>query len=166
MHPGGEDQRWAWERDTRLAFSIEGLTRMWEVCRERSLTLVVETPLPHLLGGQPEDFAWILRHLPSDEVGVCVDTSHCSLGGFLLDAVDRFAGRLVHLQVSDNRGASDDHLPPGDGIIDWARFCDALQRVNYSGVFLLEVAGDGDVDVSVERAAFRVRRLFPDLGPS
>ena len=105
---------------------------MAAACRARGLTLVVETPLPHLLGGAPDDLAWILERLPREGVGVCIDTSHCALGGFLFDAMARFRERLVHVQVSDNRGVTDDHLPPGrhsraarcrpEGRIDWGQF--------------------------------------------
>ena len=153
IHPGGEDQRWVWERDLRLALSVEGLTTMWRTCQERGLTLVVETPLPHLLGGQPQDFAWILERLPERGLGVCVDTSHCALGGFLYDALVSQGPRLVHLQASDNRGHTDDHLPPGDGVIDWPRVRSTLSSVGYRGIFLLEVAGDGDLAAHVHRLA-------------
>jgi sugar phosphate isomerase/epimerase len=164
VHPGGEDNRWVWERDARLARSVEGLSRLWEVCRDRQLTLVVETALPHLLGGRLDDLSWILGQLPHEGTGVCVDTSHCSLGGFLFEAIERFAGRLVHVQASDNHGVTDDHLPPGDGRIDWTRVLSALERAGYQGRFLLEVAGNGDVHAHVRRVAERVRAALPDLG--
>jgi sugar phosphate isomerase/epimerase len=160
IHPGGEDQRWVWERERTLALAAAGLLRVAQVCRERGLTLVVETPLPHLLGGQPDDFAWILEQLPTEGVGVCIDTSHCSLGGFLYDAVARFGGRLVHVQGSDNRGVSDDHLPPGQGIIDWPRFRSALESVGYAGVFLLEISGDGDIARHARDAAAAGARVL------
>jgi sugar phosphate isomerase/epimerase len=153
IHPGGEDQRWVWEREARLRLSVEGLTRVWQACRGRGLTLVVETPLPHLLGGQPDDFAWLLERLPQEGLGVCVDTSHCSLGGFLFEALEALRGRLVHVQASDNRGHTDDHLPPGDGIIDWGRVRATLERIGYAGVFMLEVTGNGDVAGHVGRLA-------------
>jgi sugar phosphate isomerase/epimerase len=160
MHPGGEDQRWVWERERRMALAAEGLRRMAGLCSERGLELVVETPLPHLLGGQPDDFAWILAQLPGEGVGVCIDTSHCSLGGFLFDVLGRFAPRLVHLQASDNRGATDDHLPPGEGVIDWTRCREALEAADYRGVFMLEVSGDGDVGEHVRRAVEGARRVM------
>lgn len=153
IHPGGEDQRWVWDRDRRLALSVDGLGRVWRDCRERGLTLVVETPLPHLLGGQPEDFAWILDRLPRDGTAVCVDTSHCALGGTLLQSIARTGARLLHLQASDNRGHTDDHLPPGEGILDWAAIRSALDAVGYAGVFLLEVNGEGDPDATLAALA-------------
>jgi sugar phosphate isomerase/epimerase len=159
IHPGGEDQRWIWEREARLGHSVEGLTRVWEACRSRGLTLVVETPLPHLLGGQPEDFSWVLDRLPVEGTGVCLDTSHTSLGGFLFDVIERVGPRIAHVQASDNRGVTDDHLPPGEGRIDWRHVLSSLERVGYEGTFLLEVAGDGDIVGHVNRAAASARWL-------
>jgi len=159
VHPGGEDQRWIWEREARLALSVEGLTRIWEECRRRGLILVVETPLPHLLGGQPEDFAWVLERLPVEGTGVCLDTSHTSLGGFLFETIERFGPRFVHVQASDNRGVTDDHLPPGEGGIDWGHVLSSLDRVGYRGALMLEVAGDGDFVGHVARAAASARWL-------
>jgi sugar phosphate isomerase/epimerase len=145
IHPGGEDQRWVWDRERRLGLSVEGLNEVWRSCRARGLTLVVETPLPHLLGGQPADFAWILGRLPREGTGICVDTSHCALGGNLFAAIADAGPRLVHVQASDNGGHSDDHLPPGKGVIHWGAVEGALRAAGYQGVFMLEVTGEGDV---------------------
>lgn len=145
VHPGGEDQRWVWDRDRGLAASVEGLTRLWARCRSHGLSLVVETPLPHLLGGQPRDFDWVLERLPRDGTGICVDTSHCALAGDLLGAIARAGHRLLHVQASDNRGRTDDHLPPGQGTIEWPAVGNALEAVGYQGVFMLEVTGEADL---------------------
>lgn len=153
VHPGGEDQRWIWEREARLALSVEGLARLWGECRRRGLVLVIETPLPHLLGGQPEDFSWILERLPVEGTGVCLDTSHTSLGGFLFETIERFGPRLVHVQASDNHGVTDDHLPPGQGAIEWRHVLSSLERLQYRGTLMLEVAGDGDLAAHVAKAA-------------
>ena len=160
IHPGGEDQRWIWDRAARLELSVEGLTRVWEGCRARGLTLVVETPLPHLLGGQPDDFAFILQRIPAEGTGVCVDTSHTSLGNFLLPCLHRFGSRLVHIQASDNHGVYDDHLPPGDGRIDWPPVLGELISLDYRGVFMLEVAGNGDTVQHAASAYAAAARLF------
>jgi sugar phosphate isomerase/epimerase len=145
IHPGGEDQRWVWDRERRLALSVESLNHIWTTCQSKGLTLVIETPLPHLLGGQPQDFAWILERVPSSGTGICVDTSHCALAGDLFTAIASADGRLVHVQASDNRGHTDDHLPPGMGVIDWTAVESALDAARYRGVFMLEVTGEGDL---------------------
>jgi sugar phosphate isomerase/epimerase len=89
-----------------------------------------------------------------------VDTSHTALGGFLLEALERLGPRLVHVQASDNRGVTDDHLPPGQGVIDWPRVVDLLERVGYRGVFMLEVTGNGDVRGHAQQAAAAARRVL------
>jgi sugar phosphate isomerase/epimerase len=160
IHPGGEDHDWVWDRETRIGRSAEGLNVLWQCCRERRLDLVVETPLPHLLGGQPDDLERLLRVLPREGTGVCLDTSHTVLGGFLFEVMDRFASRLVHVQASDNRGHTDDHLPPGDGIIDWPKVESKLAAIGYQGVFLLELAGNGDVREHVAHAARRAHQTL------
>jgi sugar phosphate isomerase/epimerase len=160
IHPGGEDHDWVWDRETRLARSVEGLNTLWERCRERGLDLIVETPLPHLLGGQPDDLQRLLQLLPHEGTGVCIDTSHTSLGGFLFEVMDRFASRLAHIQASDNRGHTDDHLPPGDGIIDWPKVQSKLAAIGYQGLFLLEISGNGEVREHVAHAARRVRETL------
>jgi sugar phosphate isomerase/epimerase len=160
IHPGGEDHHWIWDPEARLGRSVEGLSLVWEVCRERGLTLIVETPLPHLLGG---DLVWLLDRIPLEGTGVCIDTSHCSVGGFLYEAIERFAGRTLHIQASDNCGVTDDHLPPGEGFIDWARLASSLERAEYRGLFMLEVTGDGDVDAHVKWAAACALSSLPDV---
>lgn len=159
VHPGGEDQRWTWDRERRLGYAADGLQRLWSECRDRGLLLVVESPLPHLLGGEPADFDRLIRQLPEEGTAVCVDTSHLSLGGHLETFMTHFASRLVHVQASDNRGRSDDHLPPGEGSIDWQAFFRLLTSVRYRGTLVLEVSGTGPVDERVSRAARSVARL-------
>ena len=119
--------------------------------------------MPHLLGGRLDDLSWLLSQIPEPGTGVCVDTSHCSLGGFLFEAIERFAGRLVHVQASDNRGTADDHLPPGKGVIDRRRVVEALERAAYQGVLMLEVTANGDVEAHVQLAAARSRTALPGL---
>jgi sugar phosphate isomerase/epimerase len=154
-----------WEREQRLGRSVEGLTEIWGICRERGLKLVVETPLPHLLGGSLSDFGWILARIPAEGTGVCVDTSHTSLAGTLFEAIDRFSERLVHLQASDNYGKHDDHFPPGEGVIDWQAVVNALERARYRGIFLFETGGEGPSPENVKRLARSVSRLFPQWQP-
>jgi sugar phosphate isomerase/epimerase len=153
IHPGGEDSHWVWTREAQLELALRSLHRVWNECRRRDLSLVIETPLPHLLGGQVEDFAWILERMPNEGVGVCLDTSHAFLGGHLHETIERFGPRIVHVQASDNHGHTDDHLLPGEGLIEWTRVIAGLERAHYKGVFMLEVTGQGPIAERMVRAS-------------
>jgi hypothetical protein len=70
------------------------------------------------------------------------------------------SSRLVHIQASDNRGHTDDHLPPGEGIIDWPKVQSKLAAIGYRGVFLLELTGNGDIREHVAHAARRAHQTL------
>lgn len=137
--------------------------RLLQVALEAmDLTLAVESPLPHLIGGNADDFAHLLS-LAGPEVRVCLDTSHTTLGHQWPRFVERVGDRLIHVHANDHRGHHDDHLPPGDGIIHWEGIGDSLRRLNYTGWLILELnCPSGSTADTLNRA----RRALEDrLGP-
>jgi len=74
------------------------------------------------------------------KAGVCVDTGHAALGDLGPGRALRLAGeRLITTHLHDNHGEQDDHLPPGDGTIDWEDVVAALIEVSYPGTVMLEL---------------------------
>lgn len=123
----------------RLANGTDALRVLARACRQMQMMLVVETPLPHLIGGHPDEFAAVVGPL-DPSVGVCLDTSHTTLGRHWDRFVQLTADRLVHVHANDHRGEFDDHLPPGDGTIDWGHVRDTLAAIGYQGWIVLELA--------------------------
>ena len=126
----------------RLRHCADSLRVLAHVFAQIDITLVVETPLPHLIGGQPDEFAWILRQL-DDRAGVCIDTGHVALGAGWDRFVEIAGHRLVHVHANDNRGVFDDHLVPGDGVVDWHRVRESLRSADFHGLVVLELACGG-----------------------
>lgn len=63
----------------------------------------------------------LMERISSGRIGVCLDIGHAQysrapLPQWFADLKDR----IGYLHLSDNMGAFDDHLPLGQGIIDWA----------------------------------------------
>jgi sugar phosphate isomerase/epimerase len=56
----------------------------------------------------------------------------------------------VHIHVHDNNGKDDQHLGIGHGTVDWKSFADALRRIAYHKVVVIE---------SVERIGESVTKL-------
>jgi len=121
-----------------LDHAVAGLRAVAETCKEEGLQLAIESPLPHLIGGHPDEFDFILRHV-GEAAGVCLDTGHVSLGRAWRRFMDVAAGRLVHVHASDNHGDFDDHLPPGDGSIDWREIDRSLHDARFDGWVILEI---------------------------
>jgi sugar phosphate isomerase/epimerase len=149
-------------RDVRahLADCARSLAILSENLRRDDLTLVLESPLPHLIGGHPDEFAWLISEV-HDSMRVCLDTGHTALGRNWHRFLEVAGPRLVHVHASDNRGQRDDHLPPGDGTIDWGEVVRTLHASGYSGWIMLELGcPQGDVAEYLTRAFTRAVTLF------
>jgi sugar phosphate isomerase/epimerase len=159
VHPS-DMERHGRDAAARLADCAESLRLLAVNGAREGMTIVLESPLPHLIGGHPDEFAWVLAHSHGD-IRVCLDTGHTALGGHWRDFV-RIAGpRLVHVHASDNHGQRDDHLPPGDGRIDWPDVAASLRDVHYDGWLMLELACPPvDRAAYFARAVAQARRLF------
>jgi sugar phosphate isomerase/epimerase len=160
LHPGPEmegrpsPEEWFW----RMRHAADSLNQVATRCRELGLTLLLENMLPHLLFGHSSDMLWLLGAIRETNVGTCLDTGHASLSGDLPTVVHKLSGHLRMLHANDNRGDRDDHLPPGEGLIDWHSLVIQLIRWRFQGPLILELAGSGTPGEIMERA--RKARLF------
>lgn len=121
----------------RLANCVGSLQILSRSLGAMGLVLAVESPLPHLVGGDVGEFRHIMEQV--DGAGICLDTSHATLGRQWNRFVEAAGARLIHVHANDHKGQYDDHLAPGDGIIDWAEIGSDLKRLNYRGWLMLEL---------------------------
>lgn len=146
--------------DQRLTRSAESLQVLGRACEHMQMALTLETPLPHLVGGHPDEFDWILKRLDR-RIGVCLDTSHTTLGHHWHRFIEIVDGRLKHVHANDHRGHRDDHLPPGDGSIDWSDIRKGLQAVSFDGWIVLELACPGSaIEDYFSRALGQLEQLL------
>lgn len=122
----------------RLSDCSSALTVLAHSCSHMGLILAIENPLPHLIGGDPDEFAWILRHVDAG-ARVCLDTSHATLGNHLGRVLEIIGDRLVHVHANDHLGVYDEHLAPGRGVVPWPEIGDHLRRVGFDGWLILEL---------------------------
>jgi len=146
IHPGPERPNVAPhdERLRRMENVVNVLNRVAKQCTVLGISLALENKLPHLLFGQTSDILWILDAVESTAVGVCLDTGHAFLSGDLSNLMRKLAGHLRLLHVHDNRRQFDDHLPPGDGHIDWEALLKELVTSHFHGALVLELSGNND----------------------
>jgi sugar phosphate isomerase/epimerase len=94
------------------------------------------------LGCTADEVAEILDAVDSPHLTCCLDLGHAHL---LPDGArafaDRFAGRIGHVQLTDNDGIHDHHLALGDGTLDLADAFGQLQRFGYQRCIAIELSG-------------------------
>jgi sugar phosphate isomerase/epimerase len=82
------------------------------------------------------------------ELGICLDVGHANTMGLLPEFM-ALKPRLVNLHVHDNMGRYDEHLPIGDGTVDFDLVVSKLS--DYGGRFVIESRGVADALVSRDR---------------
>jgi sugar phosphate isomerase/epimerase len=148
---------------SRLANCASALSVLARSCEQMHMTLAIENPLPHLIGGHPDEFGWILAHVGS-AARVCLDTSHATLGNHLDGLLEVIGDRVVHVHANDHHGTCDAHLSPGSGIVPWPRIGAHLRRVRFDGWLILEL--NRDISSSPELLAAGRVELIRCLGPT
>ena len=99
------------------------------------------------------------REIEHDNVGICLDIGHARLEGDVADAIELVSGHLAAVDIHDNRGRSDDHLVPFEGVIDWPSVLTTIQKVGYDGPLTFEPAPRGAPKDTLARARDASRRL-------
>ena len=141
------------------ARSCESLAILAERAREAGVKIALEN-MPSAQGpGRPgATMAHVLTMIEGlgEHVGICLDVGHSVVSGQdptaeALEAGDRLL--VLHLQDNDGRTGHDQHLIPGQGIIDWDAFLAAVDGVAYRGVRTIEITHRAGLDTMLEALA-------------
>jgi sugar phosphate isomerase/epimerase len=135
--------------------SIEALA---EAAEPLGVSIAVEV-IPNDLSGAESLTELVNEDIAAGNAGLCLDTGHARMDGDVVDAIETAAGHLLAVDIHDNRGRNDDHLVPGDGVIDWPAAMTALQKVGYDGALTFELSSRGPAKDALARARDARRRL-------
>ncbi len=84
----------------------------------------------------PEDLNYAVKDL--ENIGITFDTGHANT----IKSPKEFFNELYkvwNIHIHDNKGDKDDHLPLGEGNINWEEFLNLLKEDNYQGYSCLEL---------------------------
>lgn len=98
---------------------------------------------PHEMYRSPEELAELIKKVNRTNVGLTLDVGHAVTCGY--DPADFFnllSDDIFHVHLHDNNGVIDQHLPLGQGIIDYVAVIQSLKRLDYQGVVNLEFSLD------------------------
>jgi sugar phosphate isomerase/epimerase len=133
--PPGTDTDTAWKRLS------EALTPVLEAATAAGVPLAVEPEPGHLLATLA-DFHRLRGHLGDPEaLGLTLDIGHCQCLEPLppADCVRAAAPWLRHVQIEDMRRGIHEHLPFGNGEIDFPPVLAALAETGYQALTVVEL---------------------------
>lgn len=166
LHPGPERQGRPDEAEflIRMRNAAQSLNSVADHCADIGVHLVLENMLPHLLFGHINDMMYLLGSITRPDVGACLDTGHAFLARELGTVIYKLSGHLHLVHVNDNLGDRDDHLPPGQGSIDWPRVIHDLRACNFNGTLVLELSlQENETVESMLSRAHHAREFLEDL---
>ena len=120
--------------------SREALSRLGDYAAEHGCVFAIEN------GAEDgEGFRRIVEavhEMSHPGLGICLDTGHAQVWNYRdVPRAAREAGeKLCTCHVHDNLGMSDDHLPPGDGVIPWAA---VIEELAGRSILMLELHSTG-----------------------
>lgn len=134
------NEAWQGEREQVQNLVIRRLRNVVELAEQYGVKVLIENvglrPKESLLFDLPE-FMALLDLFP--EAGALLDTGHAHVNGWDIPAVVKELGkRLVACHLHDNSGLGDEHLPIGQGSIDWEAYFKAIKKYAPKAVQVLE----------------------------
>jgi len=147
--------------DNHVPAMVRSLEELSPVAAAAGVRLAVEV-IPNAMSTAASLVDLLESDIEAERLGICLDAGHARLMGDVVDAIETCSGHLVTTHLHDNRGRSDDHLVPGQGVIDWEAALLAFQKVGYDGAWMFELAVAAERRPVLERAV-KARQRFESL---
>lgn len=127
IHPGVDKWRYPNLEQTWLSLAREFFKPLIEQAKKCDCRLAIE----NIYEETPETLVQLTNEIDSDWFGHCFDAGHWRLFGKrpMSKWLAAISPRLLHLHLHDNHGKADEHLPVGEGHIDFTPLRLALDEM-------------------------------------
>lgn len=127
FHPGYDFWRYGGQNN----LWIEQNLSFWPEFVSRAETMNCPIVLENIFEESPDNILSVLQHFHSSFFGACFDIGHWRLFSKqpILHWIKTLGSYLLHLHLHDNFGSLDDHLPVGEGTIDFHPLAKQLQTL-------------------------------------
>lgn len=152
FHPGYNK----WFFDNNVDLWLENSLSTWQGLLRKAELMRIHLAVENIFEEEPSSLHKLISSLNSPFFNFCFDTGHfhlfstvtmeewfISLGPFIKE---------VHLH--DNKRKSDDHLPLGDGEIDFSLFFHLLKQYGVNPIYTIEPHKAEDLERSLERCHY------------
>ena len=127
IHPGVDKWRYPNLQQVWLAHAKEFLLPLVDKASACGCRLAIE----NIYEEAPDLLVQLVDEIDSEWFGHCFDAGHWHLFGKtnMTDWLDAIGPRLLHLHLHDNHGVADEHLPVGEGTINFSPLQNKLRSM-------------------------------------
>jgi len=106
----------------------------------------------------------LIEHVDRPNFKANFDTGHFSAQREnVVLALAKLKSNFANIHISDNNPVNTDHLPIGDGTIDWHEFFRVLKVMGYNGYLGLDLGMTRTIVNDYKKSVDRIRRIASDL---
>ncbi len=147
FHSGYEKWKYALQTDLWLRKSLE----TWQPLNERAEKLGVKIAVENIFEDEPSNLKLLAERMSSGNFGICFDAGHCNLFSAVPMStwLEDLKPYIIELHIHDNDKSADQHLPIGDGNVDFPALFAAVNGKDC--VYTIEAHNPEDVLKSIER---------------
>lgn len=113
---------------------------------------------PSLFIDRTDLMLWILKQVKNPWLKCVFDVANASLIEPIIPGLERIKEHLVHIHLSDTDGIKWTHSTIGKGIIDFSSISNALRKIQFSGVSILETTEMENPDEGIMKS---LEKLIP-----
>lgn len=134
-------------RDKVKEAARDSLERLDRISGDLGVKIALEN-MPRMYastGTTPQELTELIE---GTGLGICLDIGHAHTMGLVKEFL-KLKKRIINLHVHDNRGEFDEHLPIGDGTVDFPRVIKGLK--GYRGRYVIESRNLPDAVIGRDR---------------
>lgn len=156
IHPGVDKWRYPGLDQTWLTLAMEAFPPLIDLAASCDCRLALE----NIYEESPDTLIQLVEGLDSKWFGHCFDAGHWHLFGKqpMAEWLESISARLFHLHLHDNRGEADDHLPVGEGVIDFAPLQIKLHQISPFPSITLEAHSPEHLERSLHQVELLLNR--------
>lgn len=117
-----------WRYGLNMELWLEKSLLTWQPLNRLAAELGTKIAIENIFEEEPSNLKLLAGSMASDNFGICFDTGHFNLFSKipLEDWMVALKPYIVELHLHDNHGATDEHLPLGEGQFDFRKFFSLL----------------------------------------
>lgn len=147
--------------------NISVMKEFLKIAKKYDVTICVEnTPFTEFSLATPQQILKLVHKMDDDNFKMCLDTGHVAVFNNLTlgDSIRQIKDELKVFHIHDNQGETDEHLFPGEGIIDWFDFTSVVKEIGFDGVLSLEVVPKENLEtVEFEQQSIKLAEIAHKL---
>jgi sugar phosphate isomerase/epimerase len=151
--PAGFDWQGVWDA------LVESCRECADVAKQYGKTVIMEPRVGEVIC-TVDSLLRLIEHVGRPNFQANFDTGHFSAQRENVPlALTKLAGKFANIHISDNNPANTNHLPIGDGSVDWLEFFRVLKTMNYTGYLGLDLGMSKTIVQDYRKSLNRIRAI-------